>query len=507
MPQKPAGAIYVRVSSDEQSEADRSGLPVQRTACLALAERDRVPIVAEFEDTVSGRTLDRPALNDLLARLPEFTHIYCLDATRLGRRRGVSQTIRDAFREAGIVLRLVHGGSSETDGEGGVILEAVGDALSEVEIMRLARRVQGGREARAKRGLPAGKLPVGWRTIRDARGRSIGAEFDESWRAFYDDLERLVLSGRPWNAVVREMRDLGHRSPYSGKQWPRFTLRMLAANPWNAGAATFGLRRTTRGRVISAGEQIVVPDAHAAVWRDPEAMRAELARRSTLAGRGRWRVGRFSGLLRCSGCGRRLVYRRNGTKIRYKCTKAAEARAGISDVGCLDPANIAERTVADSLVSFFMVSRVADKDWTAKAIRAAGQPAGRPDIDAMHSREQKLTAEIERLAARLGGVAEDAVGAVQERLAVLADERENLRAIVRKAGTIPEPAIGQLAGAADTFDHLLQGPPAECSAWLSRLFPSGIIVVGTRRLELPSEAPLLGMLMRATAPRKKARET
>ena len=216
MPQN-VGVLYLRVSSDEQSDADRSGLPVQRAACLALAEADGIPIAAEFEDSVSGRTLDRPALADLLARLPEFTHVFALDATRLGRRRAVSQTIRDAFREAGVALRLVHGGSSGIDAEGGVILDSVGDALSEIEIMRLTRRVQGGREARAKRGLPAGKLPVGWQTVRDARGRSIGAEFDESCRAFYDDLERLVLSGVSWNAIVREIHVFGSEVPIGGQ--------------------------------------------------------------------------------------------------------------------------------------------------------------------------------------------------------------------------------------------------------------------------------------------------
>jgi len=497
MPQS-AGALYLRVSSDEQSEADRSGLPVQRAACLALAEQDGVPVVAEFEDTVSGRTLDRPALADLLARLPEFSHVYALDATRLGRKRAVSQAVRDAFREAGVVLRLVHGGSSEADAEGGVILDAVGDALSEVEIMRLARRVQGGREARARRGLPAGKLPVGWQTVRDNRGRSIGAEFDESCRAFYDDLERLVLSGVSWNEVVREIHDLGHLSPYSGKQWPRFSLRMLAANPWNRGCASFGVRRVGKGRIIPAGEQIVTPNGHGPVWRDPEGMLAELARRSKLSGRGRWRVARFAGLLRCSGCGRRLVYRRNGEKARYKCTKHAEARARISADGCPSPASISEKTIADMLALFFAVAKVTGPEWTLQAIRAAGRTQDAPDVDAMRAREGKLTSEIERLAARLGNVAEGAVPAVQERLAVLSDERETLRQTIRKAGTIPEPATGQLEGAAETFDRLLTASPAECSAWLSRLFPRGIRVVGTRRLELPTEAPLLAALTQVT---------
>ena len=79
-------ALYVRVSTEDQSEA--FGPESQRRACRDYAEQNNLQIVAEYEDAISGSTIDRPHFNRLLANTEQFEHIILLNRSRLGRGRG-----------------------------------------------------------------------------------------------------------------------------------------------------------------------------------------------------------------------------------------------------------------------------------------------------------------------------------------------------------------------------------------------------------------------------------
>jgi len=475
----PAGAIYIRVSTDEQATLGRASLPLQRAACRELAERDGIPVIVEFEDTKTGRTLDRPGLRDLLADLPRLSHVYALDATRLGRRRGVSQAIRDALAEAGVTLRLVYGDTSGADVEGAVLLESVGDGLAELEVMRLARRTQSGRIARTRKGLHSGTPPYGWRIVRNDKGQSTGAVFDEEARPFYTDLEGLVLSGISWREVGRRMAALGYRSPRTGRPWPTWTLGQLVANPWNRGEARFGFKKRGGLRTVAAPGEVIAAAGHPPLWKDPEAVASELARRAGLKGRARWQRHRLSGLLRCGGCRRRLSGHRNKTSVRYRCPTHHEHLARVRAVDCPAPVNVSEARVVAWLRRTFTTGTRRGVDWMIEAAQAVGAPREPlPDVAAMRRRLRTLERDLARLVDRLPGVPARAVADVHRRLGELADERDNLQGSIRAAEAMkpPPPDREALRDAAATFDRMLAASPAECSSWLQRVFPGGIVL-------------------------------
>ena len=151
-------ASYVRVSSSGQ--ADRYGLEAQIEAIASYAEAHELEIVKEYSDIITGRTEQRPGIQLALedARAGEFKHLIMLDHTRIGRTVRVSSALRDEFQSAGINLHYAaSGGQYASDSEEGIILDAVSDAMSELEVRRMTRRLRSGRY----RAAAAGFIPIG----------------------------------------------------------------------------------------------------------------------------------------------------------------------------------------------------------------------------------------------------------------------------------------------------------------------------------------------------------
>ena len=141
---KTAG-IYLRVSTDDQ--AQQYGLASQEAACLDYAKRNKLKVVATFTDAQTGQTDQRPGIQSVLeaGRNGQFEHIVLYDATRLGRNKTVSSKLRDELQEAGVTLHFSTAGAYDPTSESGVILSAVEDAMSQVELMKLVRRMSAGR--------------------------------------------------------------------------------------------------------------------------------------------------------------------------------------------------------------------------------------------------------------------------------------------------------------------------------------------------------------------------
>jgi len=160
---EPAGAYY-RVSTKDQAE--RYGLASQAEAVEKYAAANDLEIVAEFSDAETGQTEARPGVQEALAAAKDgqFESLILYDHTRLGRSVKVSSSLRNEFQSAGVQLHYTTSGTYDSDSETGVILDAVSDAMSEVEVMRMTRRMSAGRYRAAKDGFVpiGGRIPFGY---------------------------------------------------------------------------------------------------------------------------------------------------------------------------------------------------------------------------------------------------------------------------------------------------------------------------------------------------------
>jgi len=475
-------AIYARVSTDEQARPGLASIPHQIELCRRLAEADGLNPDLVITDDISGQTLDRPGLQDLFSSLAEIERLYVYDTTRLGRNRRVLAAIRQRLSSAGVSLRLVHGDTSEMDPESQVYMESILDASAEAEIIRLKRRARMGREQRAASGLMAGKVPVGWRAVRDDRGKAVRYEHDPAFDAFFSDLESLFLSGLPYAALPRALRARGHVSPFTGRMWSVTALKNILRNPVHRGDLVFGW--TTR----PASERIVVKDAFPPRWHQPALVTRELRRRSNLKGAARRQSYPFTGLLICDFCEWKMTVqpsywtRKDGSRgstYRYRCSKHSEYQVGRWPDDC-QPNQITRNAIVRQLSDWFR--RMRDPDALDEYLKTISPNGHNPaDIARLRSRMADVEAKLNGLIDRFATAPASAMPAIRQRMAELSAEREEIAQAIEdhnaQAETLDAGAYrAALLEAAEHFEDLLNAPAHVVQAGLSLIFPEGIRV-------------------------------
>ena len=136
-----------RVSSASQSKADRQGLPEQRRAAYAYAERHGFTVTADFEDVISGASESRPSFYELLAQAREFSAVIVAHTDRIARDAEIGLRHMRLIREAGLELHSATRGLVETGLASGVEM-----LLSEEERKNIYRRTTTARIALARKG-------------------------------------------------------------------------------------------------------------------------------------------------------------------------------------------------------------------------------------------------------------------------------------------------------------------------------------------------------------------
>lgn len=100
--------LYQRVACAPDSEnGRRSATQAQREAVRRKAAELGATVAEEFTDTgTSGRTTNRPALQQMLSYIDKHDTTYCIvaDLARLARDQTVDEAIRDALTVADVTL-------------------------------------------------------------------------------------------------------------------------------------------------------------------------------------------------------------------------------------------------------------------------------------------------------------------------------------------------------------------------------------------------------------------
>ena len=122
---------YERVSTKKQDEK-------RQELCL-----DRYKVDRRFIDKQSGKTADRPALNELLSIIQADDIIYCESISRLGRNVDDLRQLTDRIKNAGATIFFVKEGVS-TEGNGYKFLVTILGAVAEMERENINDRIREG---------------------------------------------------------------------------------------------------------------------------------------------------------------------------------------------------------------------------------------------------------------------------------------------------------------------------------------------------------------------------
>lgn len=188
---------YLRTSGDDGKE--KAGLPVQRSACTAFAERNDYEIIAEYgDDGVTGKLPmhARPQGKQLIAALLADTikTVICYDAKRIGRTQPAFWSFIGLCRDSGVTV-LDAGGTDLS----GSVMGGVNGMLAELDRDATVARLAAGKAYWRGKKRVEGRHPYGEHPMREYDGE----------RAVVTRIQGLKQSGVSHYAIAKALNEEG----------------------------------------------------------------------------------------------------------------------------------------------------------------------------------------------------------------------------------------------------------------------------------------------------------
>jgi site-specific DNA recombinase len=242
-------AIYARVSTDQQAEANTIASQVE--ALESRLSRDSLTLEKELrflDEGCSGSTLVRPALERLRDAAAEgaIDRLYVHSPDRLARSYAYQVLLVDELRRCGVELVFLNrplGRSPEDD-----LLLQVQGVIAEYERAKILERSRRGKLHAAGRGSVSAlaAAPYGFRYVTRLEGGGT-ARYD-----VVPEQARVVRQVFAWvgqercsiGEVCRRLHQQGIPSPGGKPSWDRKTVWAMLRNPAYQGTARFGKSRS-----------------------------------------------------------------------------------------------------------------------------------------------------------------------------------------------------------------------------------------------------------------------
>jgi site-specific DNA recombinase len=339
-------AIYARVSSDRQREANTIASQTAALRAFADEQQFEVPPQWVFEDDgISGTSLVRPGLErvrDLAAEgLIEAVLVYSPD--RLSRRYAYQVLLIEEFARAGVETLFVRGRHGSTP-EDELLVQFQG-MIAEYERAQIVERSRRGKRHRARQSEVSvlSGAPFGYRYIRKTDLSAAHYQIDQAQAQVVRRIFELYgVAGLSIDAIANRLNEQAVPTCKGNGWWRRSTIWKMLRNPAYKGQACFGKttgaprRRVTRpirlrGGVIARNsarqerppEEWIAIAVPPIVSEDTFALAQErLETNKALAPRRTVRPSITQGLISCAKCGYtfyRSSARSNGY---YRCLGA-----------------------------------------------------------------------------------------------------------------------------------------------------------------------------------------
>jgi len=164
-------AAYLRVSTQDQAGDDRFGLSDQKQAIKAYAKSHGHEVVAWYSDEVSGATLDRPGLQELLTHSGKdmFKAVLVAKMDRIARDLMAQLWIEKELLKHDVEIVSTAEPFRGQDPANVLFRQIIG-AFAQFEKARITERMSGGRKQKAKvGGYSGGGAAMGYQAERGAK--------------------------------------------------------------------------------------------------------------------------------------------------------------------------------------------------------------------------------------------------------------------------------------------------------------------------------------------------
>jgi len=490
MPTAARAAIYARVSSKQQADANTIASQVE--ALQARVRADGLSLETELcfcDEGYSGGTLERPALERLRdqAASGALDRVYVHSPDRLARHYPYQWLLVDEFQRQGVDIVFLNQPLGRTPQEN-LLLEVQG-MMAEYERANILERSRRGKRHAARAGLVSvlSGAPYGYRYIgKHEGGGQARYEVEEtqaevvrtvfSWVA----LERCSIS-----EVCRRLKKRGISSPKGKDSWDRSTVWGILNNSAYQGQARFGKRRCgalrpqlrwrhgqatpsreARSRYDTpAAEQIAIP-VPALVDEAIFATVAEQLQENRRRRRERPQGGRYllQGLLVCGHCGyafygrpvRPLRGKPRGPYAYYRCSGSDAYRFGGQRVCRNTPcrADLLDEAVWQDVAALLADPERVRQEYERRG-RGERKQAGRPS-----ERLERLLTKVRRGITRL-------IDAYQEGFLEREEFEPRMRAAKERLTQLEAEA--KAAAEQETESQDLQVAVAQLSAFAERI--------------------------------------
>ncbi len=246
-------AIYVRVSTQRQAEAQSIGEQIDRLRAHTQGRGWELPEANVFrDDGYSGASLKRPGLDRLrdAAAMAAFDAILLTDPDRLARNFVHQALLLEELQAKGCRVEFLDRPMSQ-DPHDQLLLQIRG-AVAEYERTLIAERMRRGRQRQFQAGkmLPWTRAPYGYRMAADRPRDPSGVYQDPTEAAVVADMFAWYAEGRrTLHGLVGHLRELGFPSPSGKPHWSDASVRGVLRNPAYTGRVYAGRTRYRDARV------------------------------------------------------------------------------------------------------------------------------------------------------------------------------------------------------------------------------------------------------------------
>lgn len=286
-------AIYTRVSTMEQANEGYS-IEEQKNKLISFCDINDWPKYEMFVDAgVSGSTINRPALQDLLHRINEFDLVLVYKLDRLTRNVRNLLDLLDTFEKNNVAFRSATEVYDTTSAMGRLFVTLVG-AMAEWERSTISERTEMGKTSAARKGVHVSKVPFYYT-------KTDGKLYPNEYAPVLRYMVKRIKEGASSLNIADELNASEYKHP-KGLSWYPILVRRALKNPQARGHSFYGdiFVENTHEALISEDDFKIIED--------------KLKERTKVGNSKHTSI--FRGKLKCPNCGLNLTL-----SVHHKKTK------------------------------------------------------------------------------------------------------------------------------------------------------------------------------------------
>jgi site-specific DNA recombinase len=334
-------AVYSRKSrAEETDEVLQRQLATLLDICVKKEWEYEV-----FQEVGSSQDINTE-LHKMLEKIQrfEFDAVVTTEQSRLGRNDIVMAQVKHILASYGVKL-VTPTQTLDLATQEGTLYSDMQTLVDKQEYLNIKKRLIRGKRQSAKSGNWAGgRTPVGYKY--DSISKRL---VPDEYAPIVERIFRLYLSGLSSTDIARQFELEGILTP-SGSRWDKARIAVVLANPAYKGTVIYGKTKVSliskkpsgspRQFKTTADEQIIIHDAHTPIVTPEDWERVRNIREKRNSKPPSARIGKviFTGLIKCSLCGRTHSFqRRKGLEIRItSCQTRHYAEDGINYTTCIN---------------------------------------------------------------------------------------------------------------------------------------------------------------------------